>query len=552
MVKRPPMHNIYYILLISLIICNAQFSPAIASQKYVPGEVLIKLKDNTIQSQSIQNEDYLAKKYHVKKAKQIPLQKNIKTLSLKNKKIYKLTLNEGAAVDEFIKSFKNDPLLEAVEPNYYLSLPYDKNTMLNGAVKSASISPVYGNRTLVAVLDTGVDKGHDLIKPFLYINTPEDLNNNSILDAGDSNGKDDDGNGFVDDVIGYDFSESISPIREDNDTTDGDGHGTHVTGIIINNGSLNSQGYVKILPVKIFDSAGNSTVESAIKAIDYAASQGAKIINCSWGTNSNSSILEEAIEEAINSNVLIIAAAGNEDSPTIYYPGAYNEVITVAALNDNNTRFSLSCYGAHIDIAAPGRHILSSWPNNQYTYLSGTSMSTAAVSGILGILIYKNQSLTADQLKNITYQTADDIIDPNSNGSSLIGKDIYTGYGAINLEKALAQIDSTLPPNINAQNSNEPNITNLLNYPNPASTSTTFGFNLSENTNVDIYIYNLNGELINKLSLTGSNSSYNKISWDLKDVMGREMGNDIYIYVAKAYNSSGQTSTKKGKLAILR
>jgi subtilisin family serine protease len=247
---------------------------------------------------------------------------------------------------------------------------------------------------IVAVVDTGVDYKHEDLRANMWKNTAE-LNG--------KRGIDDDGNGFVDDIYGYNFS------KDSNDPMDDNHHGTHVSGIIgAEHNSVGIAGVIKntrIMAVKFMDKKGRGNLEKALRATKYAVENGARVVNNSWGSLGHSEILEEYMAEAGKKGVVFVAAAGNnyknlDKSPL--YPAAFRieNQITVAALNPENRMTGFSCYGPEtVHIAAPGRNIISTTPKNSYKVLSGTSMSAPYVTAAVALYMAKNPEATALEIK---------------------------------------------------------------------------------------------------------------------------------------------------------
>lgn len=250
-----------------------------------------------------------------------------------------------------------------------------------------------------------------------------DLNHNGYIDGEDlifdtrwSNGIDDDGNGYVDDIIGWDFA------NNDNDPYDFDGHGTHTAGTIaaIGNNGVGISGVawnVRIMPLKIFrDDSGTANIVHIAQAIRYAADNGARISNNSYGApyGSNGDMMSQAIAYAAQKDHLFIAAAGNEgrliDTGTQRsYPAAYNldHIISVGAGNSARQRAAFSNYGPiSVDLFAPGVGILSTVPGG-YARFTGTSMAAPHVTGAAALLLSRDPSLTALEVKDLLLSTVD-------------------------------------------------------------------------------------------------------------------------------------------------
>lgn len=290
---------------------------------------------------------------------------------------------------------------------------------------------------LVAVIDTGVNWNHEDLAANIFSNPNES-----------ADGIDNDGNGYVDDVRGWDF------VNSDNNPNDDNAHGTHCAGII---GAVGNNGKgivgvnwkVKILPCKFLDAEGSGSTLDAAKAIRYAADMGGDVMSNSWGGGPSTRTLQDAIVYAKDKGILFVAAAGNESndndaSPS--YPASYNveNVISVAASDQNDALASFSNYGLTVHLAAPGVSILSTTPNNTYQKFSGTSMATPYVSGAAALVKAQGNISLAD-LKQRILGGVDKV-------SSLTGK---VATGRLNLEKCLNP-SSTEPPPDTTPPSNPP------------------------------------------------------------------------------------------------
>lgn len=239
---------------------------------------------------------------------------------------------------------------------------------------------------VVAVIDSGVDLDHEDLAENLWVNEGETP----------GNGIDDDGNGVVDDVHGYDA------IANSGNPDDDLGHGTHVAGIIgavgdNDRGVAGMNWTTRIMPLKFLGPGGGGQTSDAIACIDYILKmkeRGAnvRVVNCSWGSTERSAALEEAINRAIKSGVLVVCAAGNDGvdtDATPHYPSAYTNmgILSVAALGPSESLAPFSNYGElSVDIAAPGVDILSTLPDGAYGFASGTSMASPFVAGMAALV----------------------------------------------------------------------------------------------------------------------------------------------------------------------
>ena len=254
----------------------------------------------------------------------------------------------------------------------------------------------------IAVIDTGVNYKHDDLKENLWINEKE-LNGKE--------GIDDDGNGYIDDVYGYDF------FNNDSDPMDGNGHGTHCAGVIAaSHNDIGIRGLMaeaKIMSVQFLSSRGSGTTEGAIKAIDYAINNGADILSNSWGGGPYSQALFDVLKKAEEKGVVVVAAAGNSNSDLDRYktyPASYeiDNIIAVAASEGRGNKAGFSSYGKKsVEVFAPGWSILSTYLNNGYKFLSGTSMATPMVSGIIGLSMSHQRTLSAEEIKSRLLESTD-------------------------------------------------------------------------------------------------------------------------------------------------
>lgn len=266
---------------------------------------------------------------------------------------------------------------------------------------------------IVAVIDTGIDVKHEDLASNLWKNPGE-----SGLDAKGrdkaTNGIDDDGNGFVDDVYGWNF------VSNNNKLDDNHGHGTHIAGIIGAEAG-NGKGITGIAPevslmiLKYYDPKvpGTDNLKNTIASIRYAVKMGAHIINYSGGGTEFSQEEHDAVAEAQKKGILFVAAAGNERSNSDqhhYYPADYklSNIISVTAIDPSTQVLASSNYGVEtVDIAAPGQNILSCLPGNSYGYMTGTSQATAFATGAAALVMAHKQSFKAEDVKKYILATGD-------------------------------------------------------------------------------------------------------------------------------------------------
>ncbi len=231
-------------------------------------------------------------------------------------------------------------------------------------------------------------------------------------------------------VAGYDF------VNNDTDASDDNGHGTHVAGLA--SASFNEVGVVgvshssKIIPIKVLNAQGYGYLSDVAKGVYFATDNGAKVINLSLGSSTDSLILKDAINYAANKGVLVIAAAGNDSGSPCSYPAAYSNAVCVVATDSRNLLASFSNIGG--ELAAPGVYNYSTYLGSTYRYLSGTSMATPHVSGAAALLFSICTTCSASDIRTLMNETAIDLGE--------VGKDILFGYGLVDLTSAIVQLQS--------------------------------------------------------------------------------------------------------------
>ena len=298
-----------------------------------------------------------------------------------------------------------------------------------------------GDSTLiVAVCDTGIRLTHPDLAPRIWTNTGE------IPD----NGMDDDGNGYVDDVHGYNF------YYDTNDNGDRHGHGTAVSSILgaATNDSIGIAGVdwsCKIMPVAVLNDHGGGDFEQIALGVYYAVNNGARVISMSLAGDEPSEALRAAFQYAIGRGTFIATAMGNDGGPVPLYPAAFPEAFAVGATDGFDGRAGFSSFGPHIDAVAPGVGItvLSAFDDTTAFRVSGTSASTPMVAGLASLLLASHHGrLTPEQIRDIIEFTADDGIgDPFEDEP---GWDQFYGYGRINCDRALRLDRIPRPPVVSA------------------------------------------------------------------------------------------------------
>jgi len=411
---------------------------------YAPGELLIKFTEK-------------ASDDDVKDAKKALDARELKTF--KGLGISHWKLGEDCDVEKALKEFekdKYDDIVDFAEPNYYCranGFPTDPmrgeqwsmhNAGQTGTTNDADIdmlefwdSPTGSTEVVVAVLDSGVDYTHPDLDGAMWKNPGETGTDGNGKDKA-TNGIDDDGNGFKDDVYGYDF------YNNDGDPMDDYGHGTHCAGIIAAErdngvGIAGVSAKVKIMALKFLSSYGSGTNDGAIAAVNYAASftsGGSKVVKITSNSWGNSLVKSKAMETAIkNSGALFVASAGTRASSDPEYPAAYtlDNIISVTA-TDGNDALAGPYSTTWVDLGAPGVNVYSCYLAGNYRCMSGTSEAAPHVAGAAALVWSKDSGNTIAQVKA-------KIMDNVESESSLQGKTV--SGGKLNIQKMFGS--SSLP-----------------------------------------------------------------------------------------------------------
>ncbi|MDF1673255.1 MAG: S8 family serine peptidase [Vicingaceae bacterium] len=288
---------------------------------------------------------------------------------------------------------------------------------------------------VVAVADNTVEIAHTDLTNAIWTNTGEIPGNNI----------DDDNNGFIDDVNGWDAggnSAANNPDGNINVPSSAWDHGTHCAGTVgaesNNNNGVSSIGFgVSIMPIKCtHDQASSTAVTNGYDGIYYAAINNADVISCSWGGTGFSTTGQNVVNFANSSGSIVVAAAGNsnvDNDVTPHYPSSYANAMSVASTTTGDVKSSFSNYGLNsVDISAPGSNILSTVPFNNYSFKSGTSMATPMVSGLLGLMKSLNPAMPNSALINCLYSTAVNINSQNPSHANELGNGRIDALAAMN------------------------------------------------------------------------------------------------------------------------
>ncbi|RZK50422.1 MAG: T9SS type A sorting domain-containing protein [Pedobacter sp.] len=413
----------------------------VTKNDYLPNTVIIKLKQT--QAKSINSMGVPARTQLEKKGINIVKMdalfpnttsnnKSAGTFALgpKNElnQIYIATYEGSNSIEEVINTLQQDAQVEYAEPSYiHYTHATPNDPFLNSQthftrmqVSQAWDIAQSAANILVAIVDSGSDLDHEDLAANIYYNQADPIN-----------GRDDDGDGFVDNFAGWDFvglsATTMIPDNNPNVTSDSTQHGVHVSGLVsavTNNakGIASIARDAKLLIVKTGADNNARAIYKGYEGIKYAVDMGAKIINCSWGSSASGQFGQEIINYAVSSGALIIASAGNDNNNVPNYPASYPGVISVSAVANNDVKSSFSNYGDKVDIAAPGTSILSTLNNGRYGYMSGTSMSAPLVSSAAALLWAMRPDLTGEQIGEHLRMASDPINDLNANHFDWLGK----------------------------------------------------------------------------------------------------------------------------------
>jgi len=344
-------------------------------------------------------------------------------------RIYKWTFAADTAVLEALSVFQRAEGIEYVHLNHRKALAaepndpqYDQQWAHRIILSELAWEVQRGTASVViAVIDTGIDLDHEDLAAAVWRDPSET-----------ENGRDDDGDGYVDDVRGWDFSDNDNDPEDDGPAATR-GHGTHTAGIaaaVTDNatGVAGMSWGCRIMPLKIFP---NAYADVSARAMVYAADHGAQIINCSYGAPQFSPLEAEAVAYARSTGALVIAAAGNSGQERVDYPAAYTGVMAVGATGPDDTLAPTSNYGSQLSLCAPGSSILSTWPDNSYAPLSGTSTAAPLVSGLAALVLSGAPELTPEEVQARLLGSAVNIDGLNPGFEGKLGAGRVNALGAL-------------------------------------------------------------------------------------------------------------------------
>ncbi len=283
---------------------------------------------------------------------------------------------------------------------------------------------------------------------------------------------------------------------------DDHGHGTHCAGTIA--ADDNGLGVLGVAPdanlyaVKVLDSAGSGTLTDVVEGIDWAVSQGVDIISMSLGSSSGTTAMETAVNNAVNKGVLVVAAAGNSGNSSgtndnVGYPARYPAAIAVAATDSNNVRAYFSSTGPAVDVAAPGVSIESTYPDNQYAYMSGTSMATPHVAGVLAVLKSQYPALSASELRSVLEWSARDL--------GTAGIDNWYGYGLVTANVPTLPAAPTPTPAPTPTTAPTPTPTPVIRQTVTTAVTNAASYSRGSRVTITVTVKDTNGLAINRASV---------------------------------------------------
>lgn len=394
-------------------------------------ELFVKWKDGSVTRHSKTSDD-LKRRFRIQSTgPAFKTLDKIRGKSLPGSKLHRLTehfehlerwvVSDDISAHMIASKLSQHPDIEYAEPvpvNKLLYTPNDPeydagNQFYLSVIKAAAAwdTDTGDPNVLIAIIDSGIDIDHPDLQGNLWTNPNESLNQ-----------ADDDNNGYTDDINGWDFFNDDNDVRPSSGNT----HGTHVAGIAAAT-TDNGVGVASIsfnasyLPLKIGSDDGSS-LAFGYEAILYAAAMGADVINCSWGSTQYSQTAADIIKQVTEDGSLVVAAGGNDNNQSIYYPAGYTEAIAVANTQNDGTKSLSSNYGPFIDVNAPGTNIYSTFPNNTYGTSSGTSMASPVVAGLAALIKSTFPDIDNDQIRAQLLGTATRISLGNDTDKYLIGR----------------------------------------------------------------------------------------------------------------------------------
>lgn len=495
------------IKIIPIIFCLSLFTTSpILAQQYASGVVIVKLKiSNELPVNGSSSNSYIPSYIStLNSLGAISIESPFKLLD-ELMYVRQVQFNEKANIDSIVAILKQDRNFVYATKLHIptatkIYIPNEPQTDKQWYFKNININNSWnfsdqGVKVRIAVIDNAIRTTHEDIADNLFINAGEIPNN----------GIDDDNNGYIDDVNGYDFGDNDNNTNPPSNVTPTYfSHGTHVSGIIsasnVNNRGLASLcPNAELLPIKVVpDNPKNNNdmfLTSYLKGLEYAIKMDAKIINCSWGITLDPGESAPELEEFINiakaRNIIVVAAAGNNDKDNVFVPAAYPYVISVGSTNQDNKKSTFSNFGSFIDVMAPGENIYSTLGTGDHDYgaMNGTSMSAPIVSSFVGQILsqfpYTTFPKVTKDMEQIIKENCENIDAKNPDYTHKLGN------GIIDIDKTFIDLYN-LTSSIFNRNQN----ISLKVYPNPSQ-----GIFYIQNPQIPseqlfIKVYDLSGRLM--------------------------------------------------------
>ncbi|MCC3355812.1 S8 family peptidase [Bacillus sp. REN16] len=347
-------------------------------------------------------------KNHLTQAEIKQIEKDIEGKLLRKLDSSYIFESDNLKTPEMISYFEKNKNVEFAEPNYLLMQNQQHpNDLLYNDFQ-------WNLRMIDSENGWGITQGSDKVK-IAIVDTGVDLDHPDLVNR---------------------ITDGYNILKDNNVPDDDNGHGTHVAGIIAsqtNNyeGTAGITWFNPIMPVKVMGSDGYGSTFDIARGIIWATDHGADVINLSLGNYQGSKMLKQAVDYAYRHDVVMVAASGNDNSSQPSFPSAYPQVLSVAAVDLNGDKADFSNYGDYIDVSAPGVTIPSTYIDEQYAALSGTSMAAPHVAALAGLMRSINPNLSNKDIMDIIKRTSLDL--------GKTGKDIYFGEGLIDIVQALNQ-----------------------------------------------------------------------------------------------------------------
>ena len=389
-------------------------------------------------------------KYVSAASRQSPLRDYL-VLDLSSDRLPTALLEGSAGLEVFPNHRYTLPRVTTVDATSEISTMSDE--WVDAAINRTSAHEVTrGDSSItIGLLDTGIEFDHPALRHALRVTVAEDINGSGAFEpwshdevrdglAGDLDGIDQDGNGFVDDVCGYDFVDQVTAnlgdwSNRDPVAADQQGHGTQVAGILVADGEggrvVSVAPGCRIVPLRAFDANGDGEDDDIAAAIIYAADNGVDILNFSFGDTYRSPLLADAVAYAASRGVLMVGSSGNNGISDPHYPSGFSPVMSIGSITENGNLSVFSAFGSQISMVAPGENVLTTTPGASYRRISGTSFAAPHVAGAAALLLSVDRDMTAGELRVAIENGASDRGTP--------GWDVDFGSGMLDLLRTLQQ-----------------------------------------------------------------------------------------------------------------